>query len=477
MANITLIIHGLNNCLDEVTPLLGQISAAYQQYGINLNFSKGMVLPDDPERTQSWPSLIALLEQRSAMLSPRPAHLVITLIPPTGDGSINGMLLNPMRGIAAIYLESDAFRSIDPNSRAAMVTQVCMHEIGHLLDLTHTDASDRYANAMMPSSVRLTQSPQYAWQRAISDAQNRGEPAMIAPERATYFPFNSQCRTYLRAAAHDPLWWPWATQFRGDYQGANDSNLLLNLDVDIHRKHSSLSSSAGNLSFTLAISNNSGRKVTLPLHIEPTHGSLRVTAGIDMHERNLYRPPNVLCSNARQTLQPGQKISRSFNLSWGNESPLFTTTGTSIIEICLTDFHKRKAVTLGKCSARIHINDKLNKTPKSQASENTNFVKSQEPTLSSSWLKEIQKSYESHVEENSRQNAAHIEEMISCASDCDVPLAVRHKMAHQMAFARALNGETWEHIISDLSKVFKGEIHDELWHRINRSKTKGMNHG
>jgi hypothetical protein len=218
MSAIRLALSGLRKGVDLVSPLMPHIVGAFRPFGVDIVPEAHRILDQDPQFvTDGWLKLVADLEQESGMREP--AHLVVTNIPPE-DPNINGMLLDPQcRGVAAIFLSAYIFQT-DGGPEPDVICQVCIHEIGHLLSLTHTDCkNDSYASAMSPAASRQVQTTQQAWAMAMADMKMRSEEVLSPPDGPSYYPFGAQTRACLRAAGSDPLWLPFAGPFRGLNEG------------------------------------------------------------------------------------------------------------------------------------------------------------------------------------------------------------------------------------------------------------------
>ncbi|SIR50697.1 hypothetical protein SAMN05880557_11284 [Pseudacidovorax sp. RU35E] len=254
----------------------------------------------DSRDSDGWRDLVNQLAQRSAGA----AYVVFSGIPPGFDRSINGQLMTRDRGVCALFLGSTSFQTPSPEARGDLVAQVLIHEVGHLMNLTHGDAykSGGCSDAVMPTTDRQSQLPEDAWREAIEDAASRGELPLVAPVPTLIYPFGAQCRACLRAAAKDPAWWPWRTPFRGDFNaGSEDRSRALTLSIHrlgrerpIHARHG--------VDFTLEIRNNSSQPVPMPAHVGPEFGTLVVssvaTAG---GEEAFFAPDNYRCPSSQQS--------------------------------------------------------------------------------------------------------------------------------------------------------------------------------
>lgn len=206
MATIDVALSGMTVSVALVQKVLPQVAAAFKPFGITLKFVAGTSFGSvDPVQAATFGTLTKQLLANSAQnVPPSPAHLVATQTPPGYTYSLNGSMLDYMRGIAAVYTNASIYGPGGAASRLDILAQICIHELGHMLDLTHGDASGAYPNAMLPSSQRMIpSSPGPAWTAAAAEAHFYGEPAVPQPNPTNFYPFNAQCRSNLRAASNN----------------------------------------------------------------------------------------------------------------------------------------------------------------------------------------------------------------------------------------------------------------------------------
>lgn len=475
MATVHLAVSGLSDGISIVQPLMPQIVSAFRPFGIDLVPEDNMVLAQDPEdQDKGWPNLISTLEQQSQMSTP--AHLVVTNAPPGFDGTINGMLLHSsVRGVAAVYLGANIYQQQGPAQRPDLVTQVCIHELGHLLDLTHLDGgNDAYVNAMLPASIRQNQTVQAAWQLAVSDAQSRGEPEYQPPNPMLFYPFGAQCRACLRAASTDLRWLPFQGPFRGEYDGAgSNQDRMVHLEAVPHAD-SEQSHVGGGLYFTLAIENRTTYPIELPLHISPEHGALRVTAMHETGEQTLHRSPNVLCSDARLTLMPGERIHRSFALVGRSDATLFAAPGRHRCQIEVIDHHGSTPVMLGSATLDIDVRadadaEKSSRVLSHILAHRPGRLRRHEASTENDSDTTPLGSHIALARTLRRRSSKARLKALAVSLAPHVPTALRHIATREIVLHRIRHGEDWHVVAREMRRDFPGPLHEELHEAIRRT--------
>jgi hypothetical protein len=359
MANIKLLVSGLKPYVSDVNAALPYVVQAFAPFGINIQIGSGLLLDQDPGETASgWFNLLQALTNITAKAgNERPAHIVFTTLAATRDPTVNGELKLRSRGVCAIYLAASSLQHIDPGERMRRIIEVSVHELGHLLNMTHSDGFKYAAHAcsMMPSNERHLQTPMQAWTLAVQDAAHRHEPPLQVPSPVTYYPFAGQCRAILREAAFNKAWWPWANDFRGSFDEPGEAQDK-NASVDLSLKGKVLGATVDDgIAFTLAIRTGGDIPVEVPLHIGPEFSNLRITVTGPDGNTVLFQPENVRCSDATLMLAPSKTIFRSFSLVPHPDEPLFPLPGEYLCSLALLSSIKSKAVMLGSTQAPVKV--------------------------------------------------------------------------------------------------------------------------
>jgi hypothetical protein len=355
VADIRLSVLSLAPYAQLVAPAVHHLVRAYQPFGVNLSVDHPPeLLPSDPMYSDGWRDLVNQLAQRSTGA----AYVVFSGIPPGFDRSINGQLMTRDRGVCALFLRATSFQTPSPDARGDLVAQVLIHEVGHVMNLTHGDAykSGGCSDAVMPTTDRQSQLPEDAWREAIEDAASRGELPLVAPVPTLIYPFGAQCRACLRAAAKDPAWWPWRTPFRGDFNaGSEDRSRALTLSIHRLGRGRPIYARHG-VDFTLEIRNNSFQPVPMPAHVGPEFGTLVVssvaTAG---GEEAFFAPDNYRCSSALQSILPGASVFRSFSLVPGADQEFLASEGAHVLRVRLSGSNGKNKLQLGSVEIDIEV--------------------------------------------------------------------------------------------------------------------------
>jgi hypothetical protein len=474
MPPINFAISGLPECVALVRPLASKIVSAFAPYGIDLTLEDGIPLSSDPENmVDGWAQLAQALESRSNNSSP--TNLVLTRIPPDHNGTIDGSLIDPsVRGVAAIYLDAYIYAPDGPARHPDLITQVCIHEIGHLLDLTHEDGMQvppgrpAYSNAILPSSFRLRQPLPNAWAGAMAEAQAIGEPMQLPSPPVFNYPFNLACRNNLRSANTDPRWLPFHGPFRGNPEPGDIEDRSLKLKVRPHAEDAS-AIVGGGLYVTLELRNSGSFPIELPEHIAPEHSSVALTIeGAD--GRRVYRPSRIHCSNARRILLPKGQFLRSLAFLGQPHEPLFPQAGKYRCRFDLLDKHRpgtaplataRLDVTVREDSSRhaAHLSQLLARKPKLAPLE---ISKSQKRSAIA-W----------HIALVAARRVKSSEKRLQALRNCidpKAPTAIRHRAARDIALVQLKKSANWRRVTKGLVQQFEGPEHEELHHAIRQTR-------
>ncbi|RZL04169.1 MAG: hypothetical protein EOP36_01670 [Rubrivivax sp.] len=479
MADIRLAISTLANYQQLATAAAPHLVAAYQPFGINLHLEPGTTLPEDPVTSYGWQQLIASLSQRSGMVSPpAPAHVIFATVPPGLDRSINGQLLNDTRGLCALFLGASSFQTPSPYNRVDLVAQVLIHEVGHLLNLTHGDAYGYgHSDSMMPTTDRQQQTPLAAWQLAAADAAHRGEPALLIPSQIYTYPFGAQCRACLRAGATNPAWWPWRSKFRDEFGGGVGDWSDFSLDVSIDPASLPTMITLGDgISFTLRIRNGGRQPVPMPLHIGPDFGTMTVTTTAVGKAPVRFRADNYRCSSAKTSILPGQTLLRSFSLVPSPQEGLFTLTGAHTLSIELFSSDSGGRVRVGQAQANLDVVQPPSAVTVANgiAARLVATVRGHALPTKGEFGKLNAIAEGSTMAQHARYKLAMLhggDERDRLLLQCMAPgvqTAVRHRAARQLALDGLQSGRKVSKVMSSMRRYWRDERDDELLETLER---------
>jgi hypothetical protein len=357
MAVIQVQVSGFPQAMDLIRPQLPRLAQAFAPYGVQLGFTSGILLTKDPEETGRWDELTRVLVSGSRRSRPpSPAHLVLSGWPPGFDLQITGKLMDSLRGVSAIFLRAGIYGNAGPAGRPDLLAQVCVHELGHMFNLTHTDASGgAYVNGMNQASERWNQTTLEAWRSALDEARRTGEPLATPADPVYCYPFNARCRAQLRMASSDAAWWPYSSPFRGDYQGGeNDEDRSLHIEVAVDEDRLSVGSG---LYVTLSVGNRSSAPIDLPAYLGPEYESLRVLITGPTGELRWYRPREIRCTSARRVLLPNERFHRSLSMLGSPDEPLFPEPGEYELAFALVDHRGHRVAQLAEAKTSVTVNE------------------------------------------------------------------------------------------------------------------------
>jgi hypothetical protein len=486
LAVITIALCGLPTNVALVRNISPLIAEAYSPFGITIRFVDGPTFANDPEQNHSWDEVkYSLLSAAVGARPPGPAYLVATVHPPGYDYLINGMLLDPMRGIAAVYMGAKIYGPGGPASRPDLLAQVCIHEVGHMLDLTHADAAgDPYCSAMQQANDRMQQSLPIAWAGALHDAAARGEPLIRQPNPTLYYPFSVQCRACLRAAAGDPRWLPYASPLRGDPQGgAEDIYRMLKVQVRPHNENAE-GVVDGALYVTLAVENVTSAPVDLPAYLTPEDETLRLVIRPPNGDAYWYRPRALRCSDARAVILPGQRLFRSLAIVGTTMHPLFREPGRHHCDFQIVDHTGERSAVLGSAAIDIEVREATaegasgrllarrleRRLPRAKA-----VAIPPTETICGAALADHHELLNARTRRIAGRREAELSKLLESAA----PLAIRHDAARRLARSRIEEGASWQQLETVFRQRLQGAEHEEFFDGLKRmgqgwTRMKGM---
>lgn len=479
MAKILLVVSALPRFMPDAQQAMQVALEAFKPYGVELQLQPANALADDPSRTAlGWSLLQQDLRNRSARAgSGSPAHIVFASLGPGSDASINGELMDRQRGICAIFMQSDSIRLAAPGQRMNIIIQVCIHELGHLLNLTHGDGEfdTSYVCAMRSYDDRARQTPDHAWALAIEDADQRREQQVPKPSPTRYYPFGAMCRANLREAAFNRAWWPWQSNFRGPFdepRERDDRGVALAfiaadnvLKTEVH----------DGLAFSLQISRRGADEFLVPLHIGPEFGTLRITIKQPDGNEVLYQPIGVRCSSALVPLQ--DSFIRSFSIVPHPDETLFPVAGDYLCRVTLKNPYG--LVTESLASASMPITVRASKKTRAARRAAVRVVAAARNGIAQAKAEDVQRTAEARGMSVAVQHATY--KLAACGASSDMrlqmlescmqppaPAAIRHRAARRWALEQHVAGMAPDAIKTHLAKYFPDEADLELHETIQR---------
>lgn len=284
------------------------INESFGATGFQINFLTGSTLPSDPAKKPKF-SYLQLLTQFKAE-DPQNGHLVIGGIHPSWNLAIAGELVDlANRGLSVVYSRSTYVLG----HGAVGLLQTTVHEIGHILNLSHIDVDSKYRSAMNQADDR-TQPTASAWAAANADAQAQQaagkDPLWTMPAQVpACHPFSFAARTWLHNLTDDRLL-PWGNKFERPYDGNEDVwHLDTAISVEPEAKRFTV---GGVLAFTVAFTNRNARVMMSPLDLGPTFDTLIVQIRKPDGTVYRHRPRGLSCSTGVQALLPGETVRAPF---------------------------------------------------------------------------------------------------------------------------------------------------------------------
>lgn len=310
------------------------LKAFFQTWDITLHFFDGPSLPFDPSLIQSSvDSLIAKYRPADAGAA-APAVLIIgrEYFP---DPGTNGLLLDlGNRGACEIFTESDQFKSAGEEERF----QIYAHEIGHVINLTHADATQQYPSAMDQWDRRKTgankskiwelckhNAPPSVQARIGQYVVNNAEPTpgLPLPPASIFFLGNAQFEEIR----------PWGTPFRDTGGDANadrpHSGATLRLALD--RYEIGLGEPL-DFSLRLTLDKNAEEiEIHGPLGLKFQTMEVRIETPAGQTHNCCSRL--LACTGTRHRLHPGKFITKHCSMLTDRHKLLFDQAGLHYVTV------------------------------------------------------------------------------------------------------------------------------------------------
>lgn len=191
----------------------------YRTAGIDLRIDAGNDIAVDPTVSGllNYPKLVDRLRNSDKAAG----HMIVGLDPMTRDPTVAGQLLDlTTRGVAAVYTRSNYLLG----DSGSGFLQTCIHEIGHMLNLSHDDGARDFDSAMNQVGGRLKE-PSVCWAGADTEASiiaASGQPTYFQPpgKQLRCYPLAYKARARLNVIGDGQLL-PWG----GKFEGAEEDHL------------------------------------------------------------------------------------------------------------------------------------------------------------------------------------------------------------------------------------------------------------
>jgi hypothetical protein len=126
---------------------------------------------------------------------PRVVQMIIGTNYALNDRELTGLLLHPSRLATAIFVGHEYIRNSNrSDSGYSGMLEVCVHELGHVLNLTHGHAQPAHTCAMQQATDRRGRSYKEAWREATREESTYTQDGMQC------HPLSASARQFLRSA-------------------------------------------------------------------------------------------------------------------------------------------------------------------------------------------------------------------------------------------------------------------------------------
>ena len=314
--------------------------------GYPLQFRADKALPDDPtDHPDEVTAFCATQEPQGSL--PWPGVLVVGDMSVDGPGT-NGVLLDTdRRGVCAVFANSFGYVNGSSEDRF----EIYVHEIGHMLNLAHSDAGEKLATAMDQWDARSAVYDRSAVWKRVTQQGSSLQISMLKPfygfgnKHPIGLPMSARCCQWLATqAVGDVL--PWSGDFKDQSdQGSHDAAFGL---VECELEVFGAGMVAQPVDLQVRVSLAPGQDgVDLPEAIDVRSGLIEIHVTAPNGTRRKYRSKSQTCGTSRKHLQRSFAIRRNYSLIADKAGLLFPEPGTYLIEAVLP--------TLGARSGTVHF--------------------------------------------------------------------------------------------------------------------------
>lgn len=312
-----------------------RLRSYFQTAGIELDFSHGETFYQNPFNQNDDGQEISKKYRQSRAKPPSaslpwPALMWVSGNHPDHPNILGELLDSNNRGEIAVYA-SNAYDSED------LFFDVCVHEIGHLLNLTHNHANSHIGTAMQQQKKRSKfKSRSKSWTKSIQIADQRDQQNMeqffdLGRNNPFGYPLSNNSMDHLRREQDIKKVYPWGSRFQAsETEDKTIDHLGLELSIspefDFHHV-------GGAFSFEIEINNPSVKNRYIPTIIGPKFGNIKLTITRPDGFRYDHQSRTLACTFGKQLLKSGHSYTRAFSFIDGPGGAIFPEGGLYKIQI------------------------------------------------------------------------------------------------------------------------------------------------
>lgn len=284
------------------------LKAVFKTFGVELAVKSdgadfGEVGSNEPTDLRSYQKAFKKLHSSEPKIGD-PCHFLIGRKWTGESGArVNGMLLTKQRGGVVVFTHSKDFKA----DGARSMLQVGHHEIGHMLNLLHGNATDSWPSAMSSAGARKGKDTQNAWAEAYKKYMKSYGLAL---------PFSDQSAKHLKDGS-DYSRLPWGADFSGAaalgfdrHDPKRKPKLTMKLLAPLGRDFR-----VGDpLTLGIVIHNRGRSSRRLPAYLHPRFGGVRIQIDRPGEQRPYVHIPEAnLCTRRVRWLAPGGRRVRHWS--------------------------------------------------------------------------------------------------------------------------------------------------------------------
>lgn len=329
-----------------VIPLASKVAIASQMpvqslvdyfgaLGLSLRFGSGNPLPEDPtDHPDEVDAFCRALAPRPSGPFPWPGVVVVGDMSVDGPGT-NGALLDlDRRGVCAVFTSSSGFSKGDAEDRF----EVYAHEIGHMLNLSHAEAPDKFPTAMHQWDIRSAVGDRrLVWQKAItqgSPLQRARLPGFFGngSRQPIGLPMSASCCQWLAGQNLQEIV-PWGSHFKDPSgNGSDDSAFgLVDCRLTVQSRAGSVAQPV-DLQVQLSMAPQAPDAIEVPLTFDLRSGLIELYVTPPHGASRRYRTKSRTCGTARRVMEKGDVLRRNYTLIGDANGVLFPIPGVYRLE-------------------------------------------------------------------------------------------------------------------------------------------------
>jgi hypothetical protein len=303
--------------------------------GVSLRFNSGKVLHEDPtDHPDEVEAFCRALAPRPSGALHWPGVVVVGDMSVDGTGT-NGALLDlDRRGVCAVFTSSSGFSKGDAEDRF----EVYAHEIGHMLNLSHSEAQDKFPTAMHQWDIRSAVGDRrLVWKKAITQGSQLQRARLLGffgngSRQPLGLPMSALCCQWLAGQNLREIV-PWGSHFKDPSGNGSDDSAFGLVDCRLTvQSHAGSVAQPVDFQVHVSVSPQAPDAIEVPLTLDLRSGLIEFYVTPPHSESRRYRTKSRTCGTARRVLEKNRVLRRNYTLLGDANGVLFPTPGVYKLE-------------------------------------------------------------------------------------------------------------------------------------------------